>query len=164
MEKYVMSLNEFINSKKYSNRKRLFESSDELSKLGIKELKDGLTLEIIKKDHPWLLEKTKFENAVIGKNDKGIVWYSGVWKQGVWKGAAFQGGTFKGHSVWARGEWNTAASWEGAYYIMTTGKLAYLKAAGNPKNSLVKREKGYDIITKGEGVVRNKFRENAKKQ
>src|SRR5690606_38739561 len=119
------SVYEFIEQKKLRNVKPINEESSELNQLGIKELKDGLTLETIKKEHPWLLEKTKFSDAVIGKNDKGIVWYSGTWSRGVWKGAAFLGGTFKGTSVWTSGEWGDKAKWEGGYYITTNKKTAY---------------------------------------
>ena len=49
---------------------------------GIKELKDGLTLEIIKTKFPWILN-AKIKNAVLGfggYQGSIIYWYDGKWK------------------------------------------------------------------------------------
>lgn len=93
----------------------LKEDSNELyKKYGIKELEDGLTIEKIKKNWPWLL-KGKMKNAVLGLEPKNIPalksgewlgggWFGGVFKNSVFKGGVFHKGVFK-NSDWRGGEW-----------------------------------------------------------
>ena len=53
----------------------------------IEELCNGLTLGKIMSNYKWLLEENiKFENAVLGEDENGIVWISGDWKYGNWLG------------------------------------------------------------------------------
>jgi hypothetical protein len=73
-----------------------------LSNLGIKELCNGLTLDIIKEKYSWLLNKeNKFKDAVIGIKgyDKLICWYSGTWINGTWVDGTWENGT------WKKGTW-----------------------------------------------------------
>ena len=51
---------------------------------GIKELKDGLTEEIIKEKYPWLL-LANFKNVILGQDKNGLVWYNGTWFLGTWE-------------------------------------------------------------------------------
>lgn len=87
---------------------------DELKKYGIKELRDGLTLGIVKTKFPWIL-KANIQDAVLGfTNQTGLIWYNGTWKYGVWKYGAWKGGTFESgtwqdgifhNGTWEYGEW-----------------------------------------------------------
>jgi hypothetical protein len=60
---------------------------------GIFLYRNGLTLDIIKDKYPWLLE-AEIENAIIGQNEDGFVWYGGDWKNGTFASGAWGGGTF----------------------------------------------------------------------
>lgn len=81
----------------------------QLKRLGIKELKDNLTLLKIKRRFPWLLE-AKLEDAVIGQfsGGRGVYWYNGkftgVWKIGIWENGVFEGEWKDG--VWQDGVFN----------------------------------------------------------
>jgi hypothetical protein len=74
----------------------------------IKELRDGLNMDIIKKYYPWLLD-AEFENAVIGMSKNKIVWYRGVWKKGIWKDGEWKYGT------WISGVWLSGLWWDGIW-------------------------------------------------
>ena len=53
----------------------------------IKELCNGLTLGKIMSNYNWLLkEDVEIEDAVLGENENGLVWYAGDWKSGTWLG------------------------------------------------------------------------------
>lgn len=73
-------------------------------KFGIKSLKDGLTMEIIKEKFPWIL-RANIERAVLGIDNEGkIIWYGGTWYNGIWENGTWMHGTwYKG--FWIRGEW-----------------------------------------------------------
>jgi hypothetical protein len=79
----------------------------------VKELKDGLTYEMILTDYSWLLE-ADFSDAVLGVYDKGLIWYDGVWRNGTWRNGTWENGTWENgvwdggvwkHGTWKRGEW-----------------------------------------------------------
>jgi hypothetical protein len=61
-----------------------------MSKKIMKNVKfvDGLTLSKIKSNYSWLLDAT-IENAVIGEDEKGIIFYSGNWIDGIWLNVKF---------------------------------------------------------------------------
>jgi len=65
---------------------------------------DGLYLEEVNQKFPWLLE-AEISDAVIGRNDKGIIWYSGTWKCGRWFGGTWMSGKWISGD-WYDGTWN----------------------------------------------------------
>ena len=73
----------------------------------IKELKDGLTIDVINSKFPWLLKFSVFKDAVLGINKKTnqIIWYDGTWYDGIWKDGIWKSGT------WESGNWQNG-SWE----------------------------------------------------
>ena len=99
----------------------------DLSKYGIKELKDGLTLEIIQTKFPWLL-KAIIKDAVLSitKTTKNLIWedgiwirgnwedgiwIDGIWEYGIWFGGTWKNGTWK-NGTWMNGTWY-GGTWEG---------------------------------------------------
>jgi len=73
---------------------------EDLSSYGIIDLKDGLTVETLKSEYPWVLEAT-IEDATLGLDKNGLVWYNGTWKDGnwgwgTWNDGDFESGTFNG--------------------------------------------------------------------
>ena len=84
-------------------------SNNDLSIYGIKELRDGLTIENIKRDYPWIL-KAKIERAMIGKRGNHLAWYDGTWNNGTWEyGAWYKGIWYNG--IWQKGAW-ISGTWE----------------------------------------------------
>jgi hypothetical protein len=59
---------------------------------------DGLTLDIIKRKYIWVLNAL-VEDAIIGQDDYGLVWYSGNWLAGEWEDGTWYSG------IWYDGEW-----------------------------------------------------------
>lgn len=59
---------------------------------------DGLTVDIIKRKYIWLLNAL-VENAIIGEDEYGLVWYSGNWIAGEWEDGTWYSG------IWFDGEW-----------------------------------------------------------
>jgi hypothetical protein len=59
---------------------------------------DGLTIDIVKRKYIWLLNAI-VENAIIGQDDYGLVWYSGNWLAGEWEDGTWYSG------IWYDGEW-----------------------------------------------------------
>jgi len=59
---------------------------------------DGLTPEKIKYKYIWLLNAL-VENAIVGEDDYGLVWYSGTWYGGEWEDGTWYSG------IWYDGEW-----------------------------------------------------------
>lgn len=59
---------------------------------------DGLTPDIIKRKYIWLLNAI-VDNAIIGQDDYGLVWYSGSWIAGEWEDGTWYSG------MWYDGEW-----------------------------------------------------------
>jgi hypothetical protein len=99
----MKTIAEFVNESK----------SSDLKKYGIKELQDGLTIEQIKKDFPWLL-KAKIKDAVIGTAQMpryvALVWYDGTWKGGTWKkGNKWMDG------IWEDGTWDGGMWYDGTW-------------------------------------------------
>jgi hypothetical protein len=59
---------------------------------------DGLSLEDLNNQYAWLLD-AEVRDALIGKDNNGIVWYKGIWDCGRW----FNGTWYSGY--WRDGEW-----------------------------------------------------------
>lgn len=103
------------NYNKMANKIALKESDDLklLKKYGIKELKDGLTLDMIKEKYPWVL-KAKIKDAVLGDGKPGFIWYSGTWKDGVWERGTWKTGTWL-NGTWEFGAWLNGI-WKDGYF------------------------------------------------
>jgi len=68
-------------------------------------LVDGLTLDDIKAKFSWFLN-ARTKNAIIGKNESKLVWYSGEWLCGEWFDGVWYSGIF--HSgIWDNGIFNS---------------------------------------------------------
>jgi hypothetical protein len=65
---------------------------------------DNLSLTDLSNNYSWLLE-AEIRNAIIGKNNEGIVWYSGIWDCGRWFGSVWNSGIWR-NGEWYKGEWN----------------------------------------------------------
>jgi len=66
---------------------------------------DGLYLDIISQNYPWILE-AEITGATIGIDDNGPIFYSGIWHCGRW----FEGTWYSGiwlSGQWYGGEWNS---------------------------------------------------------
>jgi hypothetical protein len=59
---------------------------------------DGLTPDKVKRKYIWLLNAV-IENAVVGEDDYGLVWYLGNWYGGEWEDGTWYSG------IWYDGEW-----------------------------------------------------------
>ncbi len=59
---------------------------------------DGLTPEKIKYKYIWLLNAL-VENAIVGEDEYGLVWYAGTWYGGEWEDGTWYSG------IWHDGEW-----------------------------------------------------------
>lgn len=68
------------------------------------QLIDGLSLEELNQLYHWVLE-AEVSNALIGKNENGLVWYSGTWRCGRWFGGTWHSGEWLSGD-WYRGNWN----------------------------------------------------------
>lgn len=66
-------------------------------------LVDGLTLDVINDNFPWLLD-AEISDAVIGIEDDEIKWYKGIWESGRWFGGKWLSGTWK-YGDWYGGTW-----------------------------------------------------------
>lgn len=96
-----------IPTEKLKELKQKFESR-------VKELRDGLTFEIVFDKFYWLLdEDVSFENAVLGfDNQLNIIkWYNGTWKGGRWRDGTWELGTWE-HGIWLNGTW-ASGTWKG---------------------------------------------------
>ncbi len=95
-----------------------WQDKDKIKPLSVKEYKDGLTYEIIKKKFPWLLEDdVKIEHAIIGYKGNKLIWYDGNWYRGTWKDGIWKDGNFYGN--WKDGIWefgNFKGEWEGGIF------------------------------------------------
>jgi hypothetical protein len=80
---------------------------------GIKELRDGLTEDLIRSHYSWILNAT-FENVILGLKSENIVlyggtwidgeWAGGIWETGIWKDGKWSGGFWK-NGTWMNGTW-----------------------------------------------------------
>lgn len=69
---------------------------------------DGLTPIKIKRKYIWLLNAL-VDNAIIGEDDYGLVWYSGTWKGGEWEDGTWYSG------IWEDGDWKNGKFY--SYYF-----------------------------------------------
>lgn len=94
---------------------------------------DGLSLDIIKRKYIWLLNAL-VEDAIIGQDDYGLVWYSGNWLAGEWEDGTWYSG------IWYDGEWKN-----GKFYSIRFDKQQLLLRnkrileKDNPKYSQFRR-------------------------
>jgi hypothetical protein len=93
---------------------------------------DGLFLQEIEEKFSWFLQ-AETSDAIIGKNDNGIVWYSGVWRCGRW---------FSG--TWISGEWISGDWYGGEWYSspVKSNILSVQVSGNNSDNSLSKWQGG----------------------
>ncbi len=69
-------------------------------------LVDGLNIETLSINYPWMLE-AEVSGAVIGIGEgSGLVWYKGIWEGGRWFGGTWISGTWK-MGDWYDGTWNS---------------------------------------------------------
>ena len=68
-------------------------------------LVDGLNIETLSIKYPWIYE-AEVSNAVIGEDQDGLIWYSGIWECGRWFGGTWQSGTWLSGD-WYDGTWNS---------------------------------------------------------
>src|SRR5574344_832196 len=98
------------------NESKINEDSNGLQ--GVKEYRDGLTLEMIQEQFPWIL-LAKIKNAVLGIDKKGLVWYNGTWKNGNWFDGTWKNGTWDkgvwGEGVWENGTWENGTGEDGRW-------------------------------------------------
>ena len=59
---------------------------------------DGLDIEKLAINYDWIYE-AEISSAIIGKDNKGLVWYNGIWECGRWFGGTWISGT------WISGDW-----------------------------------------------------------
>jgi hypothetical protein len=87
----------------------------------IKELRNGLTYEMILKNYSWLLE-ADFSDAVLGVTagltTGFLIWYNGTWKGGIWQGGIWQGGIWE-TGTWKWGTW-TDGTWVSGTWVSGT--------------------------------------------
>lgn len=88
---------------------------------GVKELRDGLTDEMIKSEFPWLL-KARFKDAVLGYHEdfEYLIWYDGTWINGTFTDAEFAGGVWKNglfeYSQFTGGIWENGTFEQSRFY------------------------------------------------
>jgi len=87
------------------------DSSEDLSNYGIKELRDGLTIDIIKSKlkTDWIL-RAEIKDVILGLNNSGLVWYDGTFEGGEWWNGTWKNGTFE-NGTWIDGTWKDG-TWE----------------------------------------------------
>ena len=68
-------------------------------------LVDGLNIETLSKNYPWIYE-AEISGAVIGQRTDQLVWYKGNWECGRWFGGIWESGYWKSGD-WYGGTWNS---------------------------------------------------------
>jgi hypothetical protein len=66
-------------------------------------LTDGLTLQSLTTKYPWILN-AEVDNAIIGEDSTGLIWYQGSWFDGIWSGSKWYSGTWYS-GTWTQGDW-----------------------------------------------------------
>lgn len=64
-------------------------------------LVDGLSIDKLKIRYNWIFNAV-IDNAILGENSDGLVWYSGTWINGEWYGSTWYSGDFEA-GVWKNG-------------------------------------------------------------
>lgn len=67
------------------------------------EMLDGLSLDELAMNYHWILE-AEVSNAVIGKQNGELIWYSGTWRCGRWFGGRWISGKWL-NGDWYKGNW-----------------------------------------------------------
>ena len=67
---------------------------------------DNLSIVDLNDKYPWILE-SEIRNALIGKDENGIVWYSGIWDCGRWFNGTWYSGDWR-NGEWYNGTWNNS--------------------------------------------------------
>lgn len=83
---------------------------------------DGLTIEQLSIEYPWILE-AEISGAVLGLKDNNIAWYKGIWECGRW----FEGS-------WISGTW-MSGDWYGGNWYSKTIKDNYINIEVDDKSS-----------------------------
>lgn len=108
-------------------------------------LVDGLTIERLKIRYNWIFNAT-IDNAIIGEDENGLVWYTGNWYCGDWINGTWYSGTFY-DGRWFNGKWY---SWLiDKYSILVNDKLKNLddnKIYSNFVNGVWKNGNWYNGI------------------
>ncbi len=68
-------------------------------------LVDGLNIETLSKNYPWIYE-AEISGAVIGQRTDQLIWYKGNWECGRWFGGIWESGYWKSGD-WYGGTWNS---------------------------------------------------------
>lgn len=68
-------------------------------------LVDGLNMDILTSEYKWILE-AEITDAIIGEDENGLVWYSGIWECGRWFGGTWISGEWKSGD-WYGGIWKS---------------------------------------------------------
>lgn len=101
---------------------------------------DGLTPDIVKRKYIWLLNAI-VENAIIGQDDYGLVWYSGNWIAGEWEDGTWYSG------IWQDGEWKNGKFYS---YLFDKRQLLVRNKRIIEKNNPVYSEFRHGIWRRGE--------------
>lgn len=67
---------------------------------------DDLSIVDLNEKYSWILE-SEIRNALIGKDENGIVWYKGTWDCGRWFGGTWYSGDWR-NGQWYDGTWNNS--------------------------------------------------------
>lgn len=105
--------------KKIANKISLKEESSKeytspvFKRYGIAALQNGLTIEKLKKDFPWIFN-AEIKDAVIYVSKGKIQWHSGEWINGVWEDGEWLNGTWK-KGKWINGTWFNGVWFNGGF-------------------------------------------------
>lgn len=86
---------------------------------------DGLYLELVAEKFPWVLE-AEIEDATIGQDSDGIIFYNGLWECGRWFGGKWYSG------IWLGGEF-----YDGEWF---SNKVIITKISGKVDTNLISNE------------------------
>lgn len=89
------------------------------------KLVDGLTWKSLTEKYQWFLE-AEVQDAVIGEDSSGLVWYSGTWYGGRWYGSKWYSG------IWFTGEWYSG-EWYSWYWDKQNQRI--VKVNNDNRNS-----------------------------
>jgi len=85
-------------------------------------LVDGMTLERLKVKYIWVFNAI-IEDAVIGEDEYGLVWYKGTWVCGEWADGTWYSGTWL-NGIWKNGKW---LSWSiDIFHLLSSWELKKL--------------------------------------
>ena len=66
---------------------------------------DDLTPDLLKRKFSWIFNAT-IKDAIIGQDNRGLVWYTGDWYSGEWEDGTWYSGIWY-DGVWKDGIWNS---------------------------------------------------------